>query len=45
MIPFYQFDNVIIRKGDKDMNDYNNSNYHKQEGNVTKTVEVLITNY
>lgn len=25
--------------------DYNNSNYHKQEGNVTKTVEVLITNY
>lgn len=25
--------------------DYNNSNYHKQEGNITKTVEVLITNY
>lgn len=25
--------------------DYNNSNYHKQEGTVTKTVEVLITNY
>ena len=25
--------------------DYNNSNYHKQDGNVTKTVEVLITNY
>lgn len=25
--------------------DYNNSNYHKQERNVTKTVEVLITNY
>ena len=25
--------------------DYNNSNYHKQEGNITKTVEVLVTNY
>ena len=25
--------------------DYNNSNYHKKGGNVTKTVEVLITNY
>lgn len=25
--------------------DYNNSNYHKQDGNVTKTIEVLITNY
>ncbi len=25
--------------------DYNNSNYHKQEGNVTKTTEVLVTNY
>lgn len=25
--------------------DYNNSNYHKQDGNITKTVEVLITNY
>lgn len=25
--------------------DYNNSNYHKQAGNITKTVEVLITNY
>ncbi len=25
--------------------DYNNSNYHKQEGNVKKTIEVLITNY
>lgn len=23
--------------------DYNNSNYHKQEGNVTKTTEVLVT--
>lgn len=25
--------------------DYNNSNYHKQEGNILKTTEVLITNY
>ncbi len=25
--------------------DYNNSNYHKQEGNVLKTTEVLITNF
>lgn len=25
--------------------DYNNSNYHKQNGNITKTKEVLITNY
>ena len=25
--------------------DYNNSNYHKQEGNVLKTLEVLVTNY
>jgi UDP-N-acetylglucosamine 2-epimerase (non-hydrolysing) len=25
--------------------DYNNSNYHKQEGNILKTIEVLITNY
>ena len=25
--------------------DYNNSNYHKQKGNITKTVEVLVTNY
>ena len=25
--------------------DYNNSNYHKQEGNVKKTVEILVTNY
>lgn len=25
--------------------DYNNSNYHKQEGNITKTTEVLVTNY
>ena len=25
--------------------DYNNSNYHKQKGNITKTTEVLITNY
>lgn len=25
--------------------DYNNSNYHKQNGNVAKTQEVLITNY
>lgn len=25
--------------------DYNNSNYHKQEGNIKKTVEVLVTNY
>jgi len=25
--------------------DYNNSNYHKQQGNVMKTIEVLITNY
>lgn len=25
--------------------DYNNSNYHKQEGTITKTIEVLITNY
>jgi len=25
--------------------DYNNSNYHKQNGNITKTNEVLITNY
>lgn len=24
---------------------YNNSNYHKQEGNVLKTIEVLVTNY
>lgn len=24
---------------------YNNSNYHKSEGNITKTIEVLITNY
>jgi adenine-specific DNA-methyltransferase len=24
---------------------YNNSNYHKQEGNILKTTEVLITNY
>lgn len=24
---------------------YNNSNYHKQEGNVLKTTEVLVTNY
>lgn len=24
---------------------YNNSNYHKQKGNITKTTEVLITNY
>ena len=25
--------------------DYNNSNYHKQEGNIKKTIEVLVTNY
>lgn len=25
--------------------DYNNSNYHKQEGNILKTIEVLVTNY
>lgn len=25
--------------------DYNNSNYHKQTGNILKTTEVLITNY
>ena len=25
--------------------DYNNSNYHKQQGSITKTTEVLITNY
>ncbi len=25
--------------------DYNNSNYHKQEGNVKKTVEIVVTNY
>lgn len=25
--------------------DYNNSNYHKQSGNISKTQEVLITNY
>ena len=25
--------------------DYNNSNYHKQEGNVKKTIEILVTNY
>lgn len=25
--------------------DYNNSNYHKQQGNVMKTIEVLVTNY
>lgn len=25
--------------------DYNNSNYQKQEGNITKTVEILVTNY
>ncbi len=25
--------------------DYNNSNYHKQQGNITKTTEVLVTNY
>lgn len=25
--------------------DYNNSNYHKRNGNITKTKEVLITNY
>lgn len=24
---------------------YNNSNYHKQEGNILKTIEVLVTNY
>jgi len=24
---------------------YNNSNYHKQKGNILKTVEVLVTNY
>ena len=24
---------------------YNNSNYHKQDGNVLKTVEVVVTNY
>ncbi len=25
--------------------DYNNSNYHKQQGTVMKTIEVLVTNY
>ena len=25
--------------------DYNNSNYHKQQGSITKTTEVLVTNY
>ena len=25
--------------------DYNNSNYHKQEGSILKTTEVLVTNY
>lgn len=25
--------------------DYNNSNYHKQNGNISKTIEVLITNF
>ena len=25
--------------------DYNNSNYHKQNGNILKTIEVLVTNY
>ena len=25
--------------------DYNNSNYHKQHGNILKTVEVVVTNY
>ncbi|MDD6388369.1 MAG: Dam family site-specific DNA-(adenine-N6)-methyltransferase [Bacilli bacterium] len=25
--------------------DYNNSNYHKQEGNIKKTIEILVTNY
>ena len=25
--------------------DYNNSNYHKQNGNILKTTEVLVTNY
>lgn len=25
--------------------DYNNSNYHKQKGTITKTIEVVITNY
>lgn len=25
--------------------DYNNSNYQKQNGNITKTIEILVTNY
>lgn len=45
--------NVILNKWIKENNynvhiiqcNYNNSNYHKQEGNITKTIEILVTNY